>query len=83
VAGNRRGRGKTHDLAPLLRYLELVMRDSAVLLQRALARNLATSRDAQAEAVRYTALETSSGATTAAGAEPGSVGAPGASRGSG
>ena len=32
------------------------MRNCTVLLQRALARDLATSRDAQAEAVRYTAL---------------------------
>jgi hypothetical protein len=148
VVGNRRGGGKTHDLAPLLRYLELAMRDT-VLLRRALARDLATSRDAQAKAVRYTALvkkdyasqgeadqsitqagsstvateadtavleqtqinlqwttiaapisgrtgprvgtghngrrsmATSSGATTATGGEPGSVGPPGASSGSG
>jgi len=31
------------------------MRDGTVLLERALARDLATSRDARAEAVRYTA----------------------------
>ncbi len=63
------------------------MRDCTVLLQRALARDLATSRDAQAEAVRSTALVktmgTGSGATTATGAASGSVGALGASSASG
>lgn len=63
------------------------MRDCTVLLLRALARDLATSRHAQAEAVPYTALVKTmgagSGATTATGAEPGSVGALGASSASG